>query len=433
MNLDDEFRVLNRIATPSLRPDIDERVRRPESDPQPRRALGHSWVAAVLALAIFAAAAAFGWRVWESGSPAPATPPPVGDPWSSAPEGWSELPLPPELPTGALLVWAGDRLISWGGSLEPSVGNFVPTADGFSYDPAANEWTPIPPAPIAGSGQGLWTGSELLIWDVDGRRVEAFNPASGTWRRLADDPHKALGNAWVWTGRELIVWGGRPGDEEAATAEGAALDPASGTWRAIASAPFAMSSAEAVWVNRELIVVGSELDGGNHASTRTAIALAYDPVTNLWRRLADAPVSPQTSDLELIDGRVIAWEAYTPATAEYLPTEDRWRELDPGNLVGQDVCVPQGAAIPAGILTWGCGRPAVWRPAMSSWSLLQRPRAFSDPQIHVDVATVVAAGNAVVVDNAESVRRGRNVYVGFGGRPAPPRHFWLWKPAASES
>jgi hypothetical protein len=60
----------------------------------------------------------------------------------------------------------------------------------------------------------------------------------------------------VWTGRELIVWGTavcvnvRPRD-------GAAYDPATDSWRSIAEGPIELTDATAVWTGSEMIVFGA--------------------------------------------------------------------------------------------------------------------------------------------------------------------------------
>lgn len=132
---------------------------------------------------------------------------------------------------------------------------------------------------------GMWTGDEALF--VSGPTVLAYRPADGTTRVLVDVPQAddcegcGYGQAAAWTGRELVMWGGgftyaRGG------AAGVAFDPRSGELRPVLDAPIPVRwNPSAVWTGEEVIVWGGEgrVDGA-----------AYDPVTNSWRRIANAPI-----------------------------------------------------------------------------------------------------------------------------------------------
>ncbi|MGH2735810.1 MAG: hypothetical protein ACRDKZ_09540, partial [Actinomycetota bacterium] len=88
---------------------------------------------------------------------------PSGDPALPAaiPAGWTKLPLPPEVRTGAAVQRAGSEVLAWGGC-DPAVRNeCVPTADGYSFDPVARSWTRMAPGPISGANAtSVWTGAE---------------------------------------------------------------------------------------------------------------------------------------------------------------------------------------------------------------------------------------------------------------------------------
>jgi N-acetylneuraminic acid mutarotase len=92
--------------------------------------------------------------------------------------------------------------------------------DGGAYDPATDTWRPLPSAdaPSPRYGQtAVWTGTEMVVWGglASGGTVlgdgAAYNPATNTWRVLptACAPSPRTGHSAVWTGGEMIVWGGR--------------------------------------------------------------------------------------------------------------------------------------------------------------------------------------------------------------------------------
>jgi N-acetylneuraminic acid mutarotase len=89
----------------------------------------------------------------------------------------------------------------------------------------------------------VWTGTEVLVWGGDVADGAAYNPATDRWRRLAASPVTLRTVAsYGWSGRELIVYGGYgpPTAEDAPLAiekRGAAYDPAADTWRPLATSP----------------------------------------------------------------------------------------------------------------------------------------------------------------------------------------------------
>src|SRR5262249_60142327 len=68
----------------------------------------------------------------------------------------------------------------------------------------------------------------------------AYNPATGTWRDLPAMQYGRDGFAAVWTGRNVLVWGGVTGrGGTALPPHGEAFNPATGTWTALPASPLA--------------------------------------------------------------------------------------------------------------------------------------------------------------------------------------------------
>jgi hypothetical protein len=139
----------------------------------------------------------------------------------------------------------------------------------------------------AGGHRGITHGKGVYNLDVaieigldDGA---AFDPVTGSWRVLPASPIDGRTYAaTVWTGTEMIVWGGSRAGQP--VDDGAAFDPATDRWRKLPSAPIgpAMMSA-ATWTGSEMIIIGGLNGDGSSA--------AYDPESDSWRRLPDAPGS----------------------------------------------------------------------------------------------------------------------------------------------
>ncbi len=107
-------------------------------------------------------------------------------------------------------VWTGQELLSVGG----------PVGSGARYSPTTDTWSPLPAGPPCQSTYqtGVWTGRELLVWggvrytcpSNPPRVGYRFRPGTNTWV-----PMTALGQpTWeessssVWTGSELVLLGG---------------------------------------------------------------------------------------------------------------------------------------------------------------------------------------------------------------------------------
>ena len=155
----------------------------------------------------------------------------------------------------------------------------------------------LPQAPIGGrfGAAVVWTGQEMIIWGGLGTPTPntrsgspwsdgaAFDPAAKSWRLISAAPITGRGGSAVaWTGTEMIICGGA--NTEGVLLDGAAYDPARNTWRTIETGPLRpWTSIVAVWTGDEMIVLGGD--------SLTTQALAYTPKTDSWRHLA-APSAP---------------------------------------------------------------------------------------------------------------------------------------------
>ena len=147
------------------------------------------------------------------------------DVWAYDPaaDRWAVLPAAPGQPAlgGAVLVWTGWEVISMAG--RPYRGPLLDRNPGARYDPARNRWRRLADGPLdtAALPVGLWTGAALLVWNGDSERSggsttdygpgdgAAWDPRADRWVRLPRSPLGGYGSVAVWTGRELLVWGGR--------------------------------------------------------------------------------------------------------------------------------------------------------------------------------------------------------------------------------
>ena len=127
-------------------------------------------------------------------------------------------------------------------------------------------WTATSPtnAPSARNYHtAVWTGSEMIIWggwngpglNTGGR----YDPSTDTWTATSttNAPDARLIHTAVWTGSEMIVWGGFDNMPRYSNT-GGRYNPATDSWTATstANAPTARASGTPVWTGSEMIVWG---------------------------------------------------------------------------------------------------------------------------------------------------------------------------------
>ena len=148
---------------------------------------------------------------------------------------------------------------------------------------------PTTDAPSARSRHdAVWTGEELIIWGgflgagVSSGSGSRFSPSIGTWLNLptfgapsARESHRA-----VWTGSDFIVWGGLVNG--LFQNNGAKLNLSSQTWSPVQSteAPTARANFVALWTGARMIIWG-----GRNTSGYLSDGKLYDPTANAWTQI----------------------------------------------------------------------------------------------------------------------------------------------------
>jgi N-acetylneuraminic acid mutarotase len=182
-------------------------------------------------------------------------------------------------------------MLIYGGTYE-NAGETTYSAMLIRYNPAHNTWTEVDRLPPGRTRHtAVWTGSELLIWggrDGDSRLATGirYDPVMKRLSAISTlgapsprDDHTA-----VWTGTEMIIWGG---DTGLASQPGGRYNPRTDTWRATTLTDAPDSRREdhtAVWTGTEMIVWGG-YDGGVFFAYTYDDGARYDPVLDRWTAL----------------------------------------------------------------------------------------------------------------------------------------------------
>jgi N-acetylneuraminic acid mutarotase len=171
---------------------------------------------------------------------------------------WRALPPAPTTRSGHSALWVNGELVVVGGGHQSS--GPVPQVE--AYDPTTNRWRSLAAAPI-GSSDAVWTGTRVVA--IAGRNTvieaAAYDPTADRWQVLPALPLPGLvGPALAWTGREVVVLGAAfVGGNAGANAipPGGAYDPSTNTWRTLPSNGLSPRSGQAVvWTGRELLAWG---------------------------------------------------------------------------------------------------------------------------------------------------------------------------------
>jgi hypothetical protein len=358
------------------------------------------------------------------------------EPRAGQADDWARLPLPPRLKDGVTLGSAGSQVLAWGGCSPQCEDKCRPTRTGFAFDPQTGLWRDLPRAPLAGAyAQVVWTGSEAIFLGVSGSKHrlqgEAYDPASESWHRIAAAPLGSARSAVaLWTGQEVIVWGGgrrRTGH----TREGAVYDPVSDRWRRTAPAPVGLNLASAAWTGDEMLVFGSLLNGRNVAATKTAVGAAYDPSADKWRTLPPSTLSPQATSAAWARHRMIAWD-YLAHSQTYDPEGDRWtRRVTMPLRAGE--CHPDSASVSGFVFAFYCGQAALFRPTLQRWRRIHGGPLKAEIKSHSGAAykrwrfaQLAPAGDRLflLAEGITFTNGGEPCY----GCPGSPHSFWVYRP-----
>ncbi len=167
----------------------------------------------------------------------------------------------------------------------------------------------------------------MIVWGGDGgqgyvRNGAAFRPGSGRWHALPPSPFQARGEpSAVWTGSELLVFGGV--SNLVLGHEAAAYSPDKHRWRLLPPSPFGLSGDIAsVWTARCAVV-----------SNRTRAA-AYASTRNRWIAFPAPPLKRRAETSIIWTGReLIAWGGERLVSGKPYAIERGWRRIPPEPLL----------------------------------------------------------------------------------------------------
>jgi N-acetylneuraminic acid mutarotase len=207
-------------------------------------------------------------------------------------------------------------MLVWGG-----FDNINHLQTGGAYDPATDAWTPITTggAPFQRRNHtAVWTGTEMVVsggYGFDGMTDGVFladggkyDPATDTWVQLQPNQHPGArrDHTAVWSGTEILVWGGEVNGTY--LADGSKYSAQENSWTPM-NGPFPEARAlhTAVWLSARMIVFGG-YNGGYLNSGGI-----FDPSSNSWEKATPTALTGRFDHTAVAaSGKMIVWGGAVP-------------------------------------------------------------------------------------------------------------------------
>jgi N-acetylneuraminic acid mutarotase len=336
-------------------------------------------------------------------------------------------------------VWTGSEMVVWGGISQDIFSSLLNS--GGRYDPATNSWTAtnMTDAPSARNlHTAVWTGSEMIVWGGTGDFINfnsggRYNPGTDSWTAMTSiAPYPRFLHTAVWTGTQMIIWGGN--SDVGLLDTGGRYNPNTDTWTATSTtnSPAARENHTAVWTGGQMIVWGGE----DNSSTRLNTGGRYDPTANSWTATSttNAPSGREFHTAVWTTSEMIIWGGqdndfpFPRAGGKYNPVTNSW-------IATTDIA-PDGrihhSAVWTGtqMIVWGgtsdfedLNTGGQYIPGTDSWTTTSTTDAPSARQSHTALWTGSDTGSQMIVwggsANGAVVNTGGRYCAGGAPIPSP--------------
>jgi hypothetical protein len=196
--------------------------------------------------------------------------------------------------------------------------------------PTVGSWSAMAPSPLSPreAAVSVWTGSEVIVW---GGRVgdmalldgAAYDPTTDTWRSITPNSWGHPGGHGAWTGTEMVVL---------AKNGGAAYDSVADSWRELPLRSGSGSFVAPVWTGSQLLGIGVDVAVNDSGVSLTASTQADDG--SAWHDegsvLLPYSVFQPLPEFSVVwtGSEAVAWDPRVGRGWAYDPSAGAWRELD---------------------------------------------------------------------------------------------------------
>ena len=360
----------------------------------------------------------------------------TGGRYNPTTDSWAAISIT-DAPTGRTIpsaVWTGSEMIVWGGySFDIYSGIYSYFGTGGRYDPQADSWVPASPPLSGGNPTGIWTGSEMIVWGggVSNSGLR-YSPATDSWISTStiNAPSARSEHSAVWTGSEMIIWGGRNSGGSFFNS-GGRYDTNTDRWTATTTtnAPVGRDLHTAVWTGTEMIVWG-----GTNGMHLVNTGGRYDPNTDIWAPTSttNAPGGRALHSAVWTGSEMIVWGGaldgffITDTGGRYDPSTNSWMGTNTTTApdgryghtavwTGNEMIVWGGTTICPPCYSYTGGR---YSPGTDTWTATSISNAPSSRYDHSAVWT----GTEMIIWGGYSNDNG---YLNTGGRYSPTANSWM--------
>jgi hypothetical protein len=276
----------------------------------------------------------------------------------------------------------------------------------------------------------VWTGSEMIIWGgLDGavglNSGGRYSPATNTWLATSTGTNVPSVRYWhtsVWTGSEMIIWGGYDGVSSVNT--GGRYNPTTDTWLTTSigtNVPDARQGHTAVWTGNRMIIWGGDQNTGGR----------YDPSNDSWQPTStgmNVPDARSGNTAIWTGSEMIVWGggflgAGINTGGRYNPVTDTWIATSIGANVAVGSTYPTSVWTGDEMIVWGgvgfsfLNSGGRYKPATDTW--LTTSTGVNVPAVRYG-HTAIWTGSEMIIWGGYG-----GVYLNTGGRYSPVSDTWL--------
>jgi uncharacterized repeat protein (TIGR01451 family) len=280
-----------------------------------------------------------------------------------------------------------------------------------------------------GAHTAVWTGGEMIVWggfhgtsvfNTGGR----YNPSTDSWAAtsITNAPDPRLWHTAVWTGTEMIVWGGGQ-----SLNTGGRYNPITDSWVATSTtnAPQGRYYHTAVWTGSEMIVWGGYAACCGSVNTGGR----YNPSTDSWTATSTTGAPERRGHHTAVwsGNEMIVWgglgnSSYLNTGGRYDPITDHWtgtslanaptaREYHTAVWTGSEMIIWGGFDNNNALATGGR-----YNPSIDSWTATSTTGAPTGRQYH----TAVWTSNEMIIWGGVNIL----TFFSTGGRYNPSVDSW---------
>ena len=248
----------------------------------------------------------------------------------------------------------------------------------------------------------IWTGNEMIIWggnddfgnsDTGGM----YNPMTHVWTELSlnNAPRSRVQHTAIWTGTHMIIWGGLHGSNDLNT--GALFNPTTNTWTetTTVNSPIPTKEHTAVWSGTEMLVWG-----GNPSDNKVR---RYNPQLNEWNISSgsNAPIATYDHISVWTGTKLIIWGGtlYNTSGGVFDLTNNTWMTTSLLNVAPGRAWAPPHVWTGNEMILWGGGggntqnTGSRYNPVSNTWTTVTIANAPEKRVRH----TIIWTGTEMIV------------------------------------